>query len=75
MDSYAVTPRTRVKRKGERGAYDRGMVYGILDQALICHVGFVDDGHPRVIPTAHLRLDETLYLRGSAASRMLRALS
>ncbi len=50
-------------------------MHGILDQALICHVGFVVDGHPRVIPTAHWRLDETLYLRGSAASRMLRALS
>ncbi len=74
MDSYAVTPRTRVRRLAKRGAYDRGTVHGILDQALICHVGFVVDGHPRVIPTAHWRVDETLYLHGSAASRMLRGL-
>ncbi len=60
---------------GGAGAYDRGTVHGILDQALICHVCFVVDGHPRVIPTTHWRLDETLYLHGSAASRMLRELT
>ncbi len=75
MDSYRITPRSRVKRLGRRGAYDRATVHGILDQALICHVGFVIDGHPRVIPTAEWRVGETLYLHGSVASRMLRALA
>ena len=74
MDSYRITPRTRVRRLAKRAAYDRGTVHGILDQALVCHVGFVADGHPRVIPTAHWRVGETLYLHGSAASRMLRGL-
>ncbi len=75
MDSYRITPRSRVKRLGKRGAYDRATVHGILDQALICHVGFVIDGRPSVIPTAVWRVGETLYLHGSAASRMLRALA
>jgi len=75
LDSYEVTPRTRLGRLAKRGAYDRGTVHGILDQALICHVGFVVDGHPRVIPTAHWRLGDTLYLHGSAASRMMRSLA
>ncbi len=75
MDSYRITPRSRVKRLGRRGAYDRATVHGILDQALICHVGFVIDGRPSVIPTAEWRVGETLYLHGSVASRMLRALA
>ncbi len=75
MDSYRITPRTRVKRLGPRGAYDRATVHAILDQALICHVAFDVDGRPGIIPTAHWRLAETLYLHGSAASRMLRVLA
>src|SRR5436853_2863867 len=68
------TPRTTVRRLAARGAYDRQTVYAILDEALICHVGFVVDGQPVVIPTIHTRIDDTLYLHGSAASRMLRSL-
>lgn len=68
------TPRTRVVREAERGVYDRGTVYCILDEGFIGHVGFVVDGQPFVIPTAYGRSGDTLYVHGSAASRMLRNL-
>jgi nitroimidazol reductase NimA-like FMN-containing flavoprotein (pyridoxamine 5'-phosphate oxidase superfamily) len=64
-----------VKRLPKRGAYDRETVFRILDEAFVCHVGFVVDGQPYVIPTNYGRVGETLYLHGSAASRMLRTLS
>lgn len=68
-------PRTEVRRKPERGAYDAATVNAILDEALICHVGFVsENGYPVVIPTIHARSEATLYLHGSPASRMLRAI-
>lgn len=66
--------RTRVARLPKRGAYDRRTIYKILDEAFVCHVGFVVDGQPYVIPTNFGRAGDTLYLHGSAASRMLRAL-
>jgi len=68
------TERTTVKRLAKRASYDRETLYAILDEALICHVGFVVDGAPVVIPTIHWRHDDTLYFHGSAASRMLRSL-
>jgi nitroimidazol reductase NimA-like FMN-containing flavoprotein (pyridoxamine 5'-phosphate oxidase superfamily) len=64
-----------VKRHRERGRYDTGLINEILDEGLICHLGFVHDGHPYVIPTIHARSDDTLYIHGSPASRMLRNLS
>jgi nitroimidazol reductase NimA-like FMN-containing flavoprotein (pyridoxamine 5'-phosphate oxidase superfamily) len=70
----APTPRTRVKRLPERGRYDRATIDAILDEALICHVAWVQDGSPRIIPTIHARDGDTLYLHGSQASRTLRAL-
>lgn len=67
------TARTAVKRLPERGRYDAETAHAIVDEALICHVGFMtDEGHPMVIPTIHARVDDTLYLHGSVASRMLR---
>jgi uncharacterized protein len=68
------SPRTTVKRLAKRGEYDRHMINAIIDEALICHVGFVVDGSPVVIPTIHTRIGETLYFHGSGASRMLRSL-
>lgn len=68
------TPRTTVRRLAARGVYDRDTIYAILDEALLCHVGFVVDGQPVVIPTIHVRIGDTLYFHGSAASRMLRTL-
>ena len=70
-----ASARTTVKRLPARGAYDRETVHAILDEALMCHVGFIDDGHPFVIPTIHVRRDDRLYLHGSNASRMLRVLA
>ena len=71
----APSSRTRVRRHPERGRYEREVVDAILDEALVCHVGFVHDGQPYVIPTLHARVGDDLYLHGSAASRMVRALS
>ena len=75
MAEYAQTERTRVFRKPGRGSYDRDLVHSILDEALICHVGFVQDGQPYVIPTIHAREGETLYLHGANGNRTLRALA
>lgn len=68
------TERTTVRRLAKRGNYDPPVIHSILDEALICHVGFVVDGQPTVIPTIHTRIDDTLYFHGSVASRMLRSL-
>ena len=67
--------RTRVVREPERGVYDRRAVYEILDQGFICHLGFVHEGHPFVIPTSYGRDEDVLYIHGSSASRMLRLAS
>ena len=70
----APTQRTRVVREPDRGVYDRETIYGILDEGFICHIGFVIDGQPYVIPTSYGRVNDNLYIHGSAASRMLRNL-
>ena len=75
MSEYTPTERTQVKRLPKRGKYDAETVYKILDEAFVCHVGFVVDGQPFVIPTNFGRVGDTVYLHGSAASRMLRTLS
>jgi nitroimidazol reductase NimA-like FMN-containing flavoprotein (pyridoxamine 5'-phosphate oxidase superfamily) len=74
-DEFPVTPRTRLRRRAERGRYDRATVHAILDEALVCHVAFVADGQPFAIPTVHARDGATLYLHGSPANRMLRNLA
>jgi uncharacterized protein len=68
----ALSKRTRVRRLPERGDYERAALDAILDEALICHVGFAQDGQPFVIPTIHARDGDTIYFHGSPASRMLR---
>jgi uncharacterized protein len=75
MSKFTPTERTKVRRLPDRGKYDAESVYGILDEAFICHVGFVVEGQPYVIPTGFARIDDTLYIHGSAASRMLRTLA
>lgn len=75
MSEFAPTSRTTLKRLPQRGAYDQDVVYRILDEGLVCHVGFVADGQPFVIPTSYGRIGNTLYIHGSAASRMLRSLA
>ncbi len=74
MDAYTKTRRTTLKRAHERGSYDRATVHAVLDEALICHVAFLLDGAPAVIPTAHWREGDVLYIHGSSASRAIRAL-
>jgi uncharacterized protein len=66
--------RIRVRREPQRGRYDRETVDAILDEALVSHLGFAVDGQPFVIPTLHARVDDVVYVHGSAASRMLREL-
>jgi len=74
MRPIAQTERTQLHRLPKRGTYTREAVYSILDEGMVCHVGFVADGTPFVIPTAYAHHGDTLYIHGSAASRMLRAL-
>lgn len=71
----APSRRTQVERLPERGQYDREAIHAILDQSFLCHVGFVVDGQPFVIPTSYGRAGDVLYVHGSAASRMLRNLA
>lgn len=74
MRAFEPTERTRVRRLPERGVYDRDAIGAILDEALVCHLATVVEGRPRVIPTIHARVGDTLYVHGSQASRTLRAL-
>ena len=68
MTSYLPTARTVPTRYRDRARYDRATVHGILDEALICHVGYLNGGRPVVLPTTHARLGEILYLHGSTGS-------
>jgi nitroimidazol reductase NimA-like FMN-containing flavoprotein (pyridoxamine 5'-phosphate oxidase superfamily) len=74
-DSPPPSPRTRVKRRPQRGRYDRATRDAILDEALVCHVGFVHQGAPSVIPTAFVRWDDAVYLHGSPANRAFLAVA
>ena len=73
--SSAPSARSKVRRLRELARYDRSSVNGILDEATVCHVGFVDDGQPFVIPTAIARIGDHAYIHGSRVSRMLRLLA
>ena len=70
--TFPKTSINSVKRMPERGKYDKESIYPIIDAALICHVGFVQDGQPFVIPTIHARHGNSIYLHGAKASRMLK---
>ena len=70
-----ATDRTRLRRLPARGAFDRASIDAILDEALICHIAFVADGQPYAIPTGFARVGDTIYVHGSSASRMVRALA
>jgi nitroimidazol reductase NimA-like FMN-containing flavoprotein (pyridoxamine 5'-phosphate oxidase superfamily) len=75
MPTTAASPRVRVRRAPKRAVYERERIEAILDEAIVCHVGFVDDGQPYVIPTLHARVGDVVYLHGSTASRMVRTLA
>lgn len=72
MAQFKKSARTRINRLPKRGHYDRETIYAILDEALICHVGFVEDGQPYVIPINFARMDDTIILHGAKASRLLK---
>jgi nitroimidazol reductase NimA-like FMN-containing flavoprotein (pyridoxamine 5'-phosphate oxidase superfamily) len=74
MSEFTPTERTRVRRKPDRGNYDRETIYGILDQAFVCHVGFIADGMPVVVPTNYVRVGDKLFVHGSTASRLMKTL-
>lgn len=71
MSDYEQTARNRVRRLPARGHYDQETIYAIVDEALYCHVGFVQDGQPFVIPTIHARMGDEIVLHGAKASRLL----
>ena len=75
MERFEQTARTTVRRLPKRAEYSREKIYEILDEGFVCNVGFVREGQPVVIPTAYGRVADRLYIHGSAASRMLKALS
>ena len=75
QEKFTPTQRSQVKRVPKRANYERQVIYDILDEALICHVGFTVDNQPFVIPTAYGRVGDKIYIHGSPASRMLRSLS
>jgi uncharacterized protein len=74
MNQITPTDRTRVRRKPDRANYDRDTIYAILDQAFVCHVGFIADGMPVVVPTNYVRVGDKLFLHGSTASRLMKML-
>jgi uncharacterized protein len=73
-EPFITTSRNQIKRLPQRGQYDRSVIHQILDEGLVCHLGFSVDGQTFVIPTAYGRIDDFLYIHGSPASRMLQSL-
>jgi nitroimidazol reductase NimA-like FMN-containing flavoprotein (pyridoxamine 5'-phosphate oxidase superfamily) len=74
MADLVPSPRTRLKRRPQRGHYERDVVNAILDEGFLCHVAFTHEGQPGVIPTVYARGGDWLYLHGARANRMLNAM-
>jgi nitroimidazol reductase NimA-like FMN-containing flavoprotein (pyridoxamine 5'-phosphate oxidase superfamily) len=62
MSQFTPTERTKIRRKPDRGSYDRELIYSILDEAFVCHLAFVVDGQPFVVPTNYVRVGDKLFL-------------
>jgi nitroimidazol reductase NimA-like FMN-containing flavoprotein (pyridoxamine 5'-phosphate oxidase superfamily) len=75
MSQFPPTERTKVRRKPDRGTYDRELIYRILDEAFVCHVAFIADGQPFVVPTNYVRVGDKHFLHGSTAGRLMRTLA
>lgn len=75
MSNFTPTERTKVRRKPDRGSYDRELIYRILDEAFVCQVAFIDNEMPIVVPTNYVRVGDKLFLHGSTASRLMKRLS
>ncbi|MBR9999503.1 MAG: pyridoxamine 5'-phosphate oxidase family protein [Cyclobacteriaceae bacterium] len=69
------TEKIRVKRVPDRGSYDKETIYRILDASFLCHMAFIHDGYPVIIPTLYGRSEENLYIHGATSSRMIKKLS
>jgi len=74
MTNFTPTDRTKVRRKPDRGTYDRELIYSILDEAFVCQIAFIENGLPFVVPTNYVRVGDKLFLHGSTASRLMRTL-
>jgi len=70
-----TTEKTKLKRLPKRGNFERETVYQILDEGFVCHIGFTVDEQPFAIPTGYARIEDNLFIHGSAASRMMRAMA
>jgi len=75
MSQFTPTEKTKVRRKPDRGSYDRELIYSILDEAFVCHVAFIADGLPFVVPTNYVRVGDKLFLHGSTAGRLMKTLA
>jgi uncharacterized protein len=75
MSTFTPTEKTKIRRKPERGSYDRELIYSILDEAFVCQVAFIADGLPFVVPTNYVRVGDKLFLHGSIASRLMKTLA
>jgi nitroimidazol reductase NimA-like FMN-containing flavoprotein (pyridoxamine 5'-phosphate oxidase superfamily) len=73
MNPIRATERTTARRRPQRGSHDRALINAILDEAIVCHVGFVVEEQPFVMPMAYARIDDRLYLHGAVSNRMLNA--
>ncbi|HEV2604607.1 MAG TPA: pyridoxamine 5'-phosphate oxidase family protein [Microvirga sp.] len=73
QNAFAPTPRTTLKRRPNRGLYDRALIHSILDDGFMCMVAYVHEGTPMVLPTGYGRIGDNLYIHGSNASTMLKA--
>ena len=72
MSDFAVTAKSKLKRRPDRGHYDKSTIYEIIDEAMLCHIGFVQDGQPFVIPALHVRKDDELLIHGASVARLLK---
>jgi nitroimidazol reductase NimA-like FMN-containing flavoprotein (pyridoxamine 5'-phosphate oxidase superfamily) len=75
MNNFNPTEKTKVSRLPKRGFYDKDTIYGILDEGIICHVGFIINDNPFVIPTAYVRVDDCIYIHGAKSNRMINAIN
>ena len=75
MTNFTPTEKTKIRRKPDRGSYDRELIYSILDEAFVCHVAFIADALPFVVPTNYVRVGDKLFLHGSIASRLMKTLA
>lgn len=72
MSNFTMEDRNRIKRRPDRGHYDQAIIYGIIDETMLCHIGFVQDGQPFVIPALHARKDDQILIHGASTSRLLK---